>query len=301
MSPLRIKLGYAALCLIWGTTWMAIRVLVHDVPPVRAAGVRLLIGAAILLAIAWARKLPWPKRRREWLFATVLSFTMMAIPFGLIFWSEQFVNSSMTAVFYATTPLFVSLLTPLVLKKSIPRGALFAMLLALGAIAYLFNFSLRADARSTLGGALILLGVFSSAMSAVIAKREMKDVDAVVSTGIQLVIGGLGLCAVAAIFERGQTADWNVRSIAALIFLAAIGSAVAFTVWYALVKHLPPYKLTTTNLVVPFIAITEGALVLHEMVTVTMVLAAVIVAGAVAMVLRAEADQTLSLRAPTTD
>jgi drug/metabolite transporter (DMT)-like permease len=301
MSLRSIKLGYATLCLIWGTTWMAIRVLVHDVPPVRAAGIRLLIGAVALLGLAIVRRLPWPSDRRQWAFVSLLSFTMMGIPFGLVFWAEQFVTSSMTAVFYATTPLFVALLTPPVLKKSVPRGAVFAMLLALGAIAYLFNFSLRADARSTLGGTMILLAVFSSAISAVIAKRELKAVDPVVSTGMQLLIGGAGLYALALIMEGGQPVDWNARSTLALLFLALVGSAVGFTVWYALVKHLPPYKLSTTNLVVPFIAIAEGALILRELITIQMFITAVIVAGAVAVVLKSEAEQTLSLRAQPAD
>jgi drug/metabolite transporter (DMT)-like permease len=301
MSSRSIKLGYAALCVIWGTTWMAIRVLVHYVPPIRAAGIRLLIGAAVLLAVVFVRRLPWPKRSREWFFVCVLALTMMGIPFGLLFWAEQFVTSSMTAVFYATTPLIVSLLTPLVLKKSVPRGALMAMLCAVGAIAYLFNFSLRTSARETLGGVVILAAVLCSAISAVIAKREMKNVNAIVSTAIQLVVGGVALCAVAAFAEQGQPADWNVKSISALLFLALVGSAVAFTLWYALVKYLPPYKLTTTNLVVPFIAIAEGALILQESITAAMFITAVIVAGAVAVVLRAEAQQTLSLRAPAAD
>jgi drug/metabolite transporter (DMT)-like permease len=85
------------------------------------------------------------------------------------------------------------------------------------------------------------------------------------------------------------------------LFLALIGSAVGFTVWYALVKHLPPYKLSTTNLVVPFIAIAEGAFILGELITWRMLITAVIVAAAVAVVLRAEADATLSLRAPAAD
>jgi drug/metabolite transporter (DMT)-like permease len=273
---------------------MAIRVLVRDVPPVRAAGIRLLVGAVALIGLALIQRAPWPKSAREWTFVTILSFTMMAIPFGLVFWAEQCVTSSMTAVFYATMPLFVALFTPIALKKSVPRGAIMAMLCALGAIAYLFNFSLRADARSTLGGAMILLGVVSSGLSAVLAKRELKNVDPVVSTGMQLVIGGAGLCALAVIVERGQPADWNTRAVAALLFLALIGSAVGYTAWYALVKRLPPYKLSTTNLIVPFIAIAEGALVLQERITIQMFLTAVIVAAAVAVVLRAEAEETLS-------
>jgi drug/metabolite transporter (DMT)-like permease len=313
MSSLRIKLGYALLCLIWGTTWMAIRVLVRDVPPVRAAGLRLLVGSIALIGLALIQRAPWPRKAREWVFVTVLSFTMMGIPFGLVFWAEQFVTSSMTAVFYAATPLLVALFTPFVLKNPVPRSAIFAMLCALGAsaifamlcalgaIAYLFNFSLRTDARSTLGGAMILLAVVSSGLSAVLAKRELRHVDPVVSTGMQLVIGGAGLYLISLFLEGGQPSEWNPRAIAALLFLALIGSAVGFTVWYALIKHVPPYKLSTTNLVVPFIAIAEGALILRESITIQMFLTAVIVAAAVAVVLRAEAEQALSLRAPVAD
>lgn len=301
MTPVRIKLGYAVLCLIWGTTWMAIRILVRDVPPVRAAGLRLLVGAVALIGLALIQRAPWPTRAREWAAVTILSITMMGIPFGLVFWAEQFVLSSMTAVFYATTPLFVALFTPLVLKKQVPRAAVFAMLCGLGAIAYLFNFSLRTDARSTLGGAMIMLAVVSSGLSAVLAKRELKHVDPVVSTGMQLVIGGAGLYALSLFTDRGQPSNWSPSAVIALLFLALIGSAVGFTVWYALVKHLPPYKLSTTNLVVPFIAIAEGGLFQHEAITWRMFLTAAVIAAAVAVVLNAEAEQMLSLRAPAAD
>jgi drug/metabolite transporter (DMT)-like permease len=275
---------------------MAIRVLVQDVPPIRAAGLRHLLGAMALFAWALLKGHRWPKTAREWFYVSLLGFTMMGIPYGLLFWAEQFVSSSMTAVFYASSPLFVALFTPLILKKSVPRGALFAMLCAVGAIAYLFNFSLRGSVKETLGGAMILLAVVGSAYSAVIAKKELKNVDAVVSTAMQLIIGGGALYVVALFAERGQHADWNVRSISALLFLAFVGSAVAFSVWYALVKQMAPYKLTTTNLVVPFIAIAEGSLILHELITLQMFIAAVVVASAVAVVLRAEAEQSLSLR-----
>jgi drug/metabolite transporter (DMT)-like permease len=275
---------------------MAIRVLVQDVPPIRAAGLRLLLGAIVLIAWALLKKLPWPKSRREWFIVIVLGFTMMGIPYGLLFWAEQFVSSSMTAVFYASSPLFVALFTPLVLKNTVPRGALLAMLCAVGAIADLFNFGLRGSVKETLGGAMILLAVVCSAYSAAIAKKEMKNVNAVVSTGIQLIVGGGALYLAALFAEGGQNADWNARSISALLLLAFVGSAVAFSVWYALVKHMAPYKLTTTNLVVPFIAIAEGSLILHELITVRMFIAALIVGASVAVVLRAESEQSLSLR-----
>src|SRR5437016_30891 len=84
---LRHYLGYISLCLIWGSTWMAIRVVVKDVPPLWAAALRFVIAAVILLAIALIRRMPFPQTRREWRAVAVLSFTMMAFYYGLIFWA----------------------------------------------------------------------------------------------------------------------------------------------------------------------------------------------------------------------
>src|SRR3954469_16573461 len=94
-------LGYALCCAIWGSTWLAIRVVVRDIPPLRAAAVRFVIASAILLVIALARKAPLPSARREWQSTLILGITMMALPYGLLFWAEQHITSSITAVLYS--------------------------------------------------------------------------------------------------------------------------------------------------------------------------------------------------------
>src|SRR3954463_10870735 len=91
-------LAYAVLCGTWSTTWMAIRVLVTEVPPFRAAAVRFGIASVLLLAVAVVGKRRGPRGAGEWRAVAVLSITMMTIPFGVVFWAEQFVTSSMTAV-----------------------------------------------------------------------------------------------------------------------------------------------------------------------------------------------------------
>src|SRR5678815_2144046 len=117
---MRVRLAYALLCGIWGTTWLAIRVLVHEVPPLRAAAVRFIIGAALLALIIAIRRPGPPPTRREWRAILLLSCTMMALPFGLLFWAEQYVTSSMTAVLYSAAPLSVALLTPIMTGKVVP-------------------------------------------------------------------------------------------------------------------------------------------------------------------------------------
>src|SRR3954470_16306758 len=97
---LRHQLAFLLLCAIWGTTWLAIRVVVRDIPPIRAAAARFFIAALLLVIIASIQKAPLPGNAREWKATLILSITMMALPYGLIFWAEQYVTSSITAVLY---------------------------------------------------------------------------------------------------------------------------------------------------------------------------------------------------------
>ncbi len=288
---LRHYLGYASLCLIWGSTWMAIRVVVKDVPPLWAAALRFVIAAAILLAIAAVRRLPFPQTNREWRAVVVLSFTMMAFYYGLIFWAEQYVNSSMSAVLFSCSPLVVALLTPLLSGKSVPRQAVYAMLIAFGGILALFESGLRTSRSAVMGGAAILLGVLTSSWSSIYAKRETMKLNPMVSTALQLGIGSLFLFAASSFMERGTVSHWNIRSISALLYLGIFGSAITFSVFYWLLQRMEAYKLTTLNLVTPIVAIVVGALLLDEPIPPIMLAAAATVLISVGFVLRAEHEQ----------
>lgn len=274
---------------------MAIRVVVRDIPPLRAAAIRFVIASVILLAVAFAQKASLPAGRREWWATFVLSITMMAFPYGLLFWAEQHITSSITAVLFSSLPLMVALLTPAMTGKPVPRAAIYSMLVAAGGIAILFQVDLRATLKTLLGGTAVLIAVFSNAYSYLYAKRETLAVHPVVGTGLQLIIGSAFLGIASLVLESGQPTHWTRSAIASLIFLATFGSAIAFAVFYWLLRHMPAYKLSSLNLVVPFVAIAEGALILHEAITPMALLASVFVLGAVGFVLRAENDELAQL------
>src|SRR5262249_34098942 len=149
---------------IWGSTWMAIRVLVRDVPPLWSAGVRFAIAAAILLVLAAVRRSPAPQGR-QWRALLILGLSMIALPYGLLFWGEQFVTSSMTAVLYTALPLCVTAFTPWMSKHSVPRSAIFSMAVGVGGIAVLVGQGLTATRGALWGGVAILIGVVSNAYS----------------------------------------------------------------------------------------------------------------------------------------
>jgi len=282
-------LGFVSLCLIWGTTWLAISFLVHDVPPLQAASLRFLIASVVLIGLAFSQKRSWPAERPDWKALLVLGFTMMAFPFGLVFWAEQYVASSMTAILYSSSPLLVTLLTPIMTGNKVPRGAVLAMVVGFGAILVLFYHSgLGASGRSLLGGVALLASVSSSAWSAVYAKQRLQRVDPVVATGLQLLFGSVVLFWGTWALESRRHAHWTPPALIAFVFLTVVGSCVAFVVYYWLLKGMQPYQLATTALIVPIIAVLEGTLIKHESVPLIMVLVIVVLLGSVASVLRAE-------------
>jgi drug/metabolite transporter (DMT)-like permease len=285
-----ILLGYVSLCLIWGSTWLAIRVVVRDVPPLEAAALRFIAGAVLLLGMAALQKRKWPVEREQWNAIATLSLTMMAIPYGLLFWAEQIVTSSMTAILFSALPLVVALLTPLMMKSKVPRQAVFAMVVAFGGLLVLFYTGLSRSRRSLIAGLVILAAMLFSSWSVVYAKQRLRDVDSVVGTGLQLGLGSIALLWGTWALEAHRRATWSLEAVAALSFLAVFGSCVAFVIYYWLLKRMQPYQVSTINLVVPVVALMEGALLLREAVPLLMLLAVALVLGSVAAALRASPE-----------
>ena len=278
-------MGYLGLCLIWGSTWLAIRLVVRDVPPLEAAAIRFLAGAVLLLIVAMMQRRQWPSGSEQWKALLVLSVTIMAVPYGLLFWAEQYVPSSMTAVLYSAMPLLVALFTPLMMHSTVPRRAVFALVVASGGLLLLFPVGLSASGRSLEGAAAILISVVLSSWSVVYAKRRLHEIDPVVSTGLQLLFGSIVLFWGTWALESHLHANWTRTASAAMMFLVLFGSCAAFVIYYWLLKTIQPYQLATISLITPVIAVLEGALLLREPIPLLMVVAIAVILGSVGSVL----------------
>src|SRR5437868_11383890 len=230
--------AYACICLIWGSTWAAIRLLVRDVPPRRAAAIRFFLAAITLLAIAFAGSRNSRHGSRPWRALIILGITMMGLPYGLLFWAEYRISSSMTAVLFSTCPLFVALFTPVMTRSRVPRRAVFAMLLASGAMATLFYTELSVSRYLLLGGGAVIAAVISSSWASVFAKREIGNVNPIMGTAVQFCVGAVALCIASFVAEAGRTSDLNSTSILGLAFLTIFGSVISFSAYYWLLGKM---------------------------------------------------------------
>lgn len=267
--PLRGRLlaGFFLLSLIWGTTWAAIRVGLSGLPPFTGVAARFAIAGALLLVIAKRLGVPLGRGRHErrlWVVNGLLSF---CLSYAIVYWSEQYIPSGLAAVLFATYPLFVAALAHVLLPgERLGPPAAAGLLLGFAGVAVIFS-----DDLALLGGenvrraALVMLGSpLASAGASVAVKRWGGDVPplslaAVPMLGTGFVMGGLALA-----LERGAPLALDFRSVAALLYLAVLGSAVTFTIYYWLLARVRATQLALMSYLIPIVAVAAGALLFDE-------------------------------------
>ena len=188
----RVILAMLTLCAVWGSTWMAIRVLVTAAPPMRSASLRFLLASALLVPVIGGMRLAWPAGR-ELRSVLLLSFSMIAVPSALTFWAEQRLSSGLTALIFGAMPLLTAVLTPWMAGRSVPRAAWQAMIIGLGGLGFVMSGAISTSLWQAVGAFAVLCAVTLYAWSSVYAKQTLKHVHPFLSTSIQFFFGGIWL------------------------------------------------------------------------------------------------------------
>lgn len=284
----RIFLALTVICLIWGSTWLAIRINVQDMPPLRAAGLRFMVAGLLLAVVAGRRRLPVRERPGTgyWLG---LAMAMVALPYACVYWGEQHISSGLTAVLFATYPLFVTLLAQSDRTgERITLPLMGGLALGLAGVALLFRDQMGMDGTQSLTGSiLILLSALSSAVATVMVKRRLAHLDPFLINLRPMLYGGLILMVVSLASEGEASWTWTVRGTVALLYLAIFGSAVAFSIYFWLMRTLPIARLSFIVYVTPIIALLLGTLVENEPLTWNLILGALLVLSGITMARRA--------------
>lgn len=257
--------AFAAMTLIWGSTFLAIRVSnLEGYEPLGAVAVRLVLAAALLAALARAARVRWPRGRE--LRATLLAgFLIYGFNFGLLYWGELTVPSATAAVLWGVFPTLVALGAPLVLGGAEPltrRGLLGGLIAALGLL-LVFRSHLALDAPLA-GLAAILGGIAAAAMGSLLVKREAKAVHPVAFNALGSFAGAAALAPAALLAEGGLAPPPTPPAALALAYLVLAGSLGAFNLWAWLIQRWPATRLSFQTVLSPLVAVLLGALLLAE-------------------------------------
>lgn len=264
----RYWLAFAALAGIWGTTWLAIKFVVREMPPVSAAGARFAVAALLLAAFAAWRGRPlawrrWPPAERRLLLA--LSLLMFAVPYGLIFYGELTVSSALAAVLFSSHSAFTLVFDSVRVGRNLfDRARVAGLVLAFAGLLVIFWPKL-AGPRAELGGVVaVLVAAGSSALASVLAKHGAHHIDPVAGTSWQMGGAAVWLLLTGWALERPALTAYSPTALGALLYLAVFGSCVTFVLYYGLLKRMAPVQLSTLSFVIPVIATLAGWLVLDE-------------------------------------
>jgi drug/metabolite transporter (DMT)-like permease len=284
--------GLWAIYLIWGSTYLAIRVMVETIPPLLGAGVRFTVAGGAMLAFLALRRGPRALALdRRTLGGALLVGLLLPGANAVVTVAEQEVPSGLAALLIATVPLWVILLRRIAGER-VSHASAVAVLVGFAGVALLLRPGEQSGEATILGLAACVLAGFMWASGSFASGRVPLPADPLVSTGWQMLLGGLG-CTLAGL-AAGEVADVHAdaisaRSLLGLAYLIVIGSWVAFSAYSWLLQNAPLSKVATYAYVNPVVAILLGWLVLDEVVTWITVVAAAIIVASVALVVRSEA------------
>ena len=256
-------LAFAIIYLVWGSTFLAIRVGVHEVPPLLFAAMRFVVAGAVLFGWMLAKGECLPNRR-QWGSVVVIASLIFVLDYGLLFWAEQRIASGIAAVMLAMIPAFMALAEIIFLRtqKLTVRLAL-ALLVGLGGVAVLMSrsFDLGGAAIETTGAIALIVASLSWAVASVLTRVLPLPESKVMSSGAQMLTGGLLLVVAAAAF--GEFRRFHPESVSrgawlALLYLIVAGSIVGYTAYVWLIHHESPTKVGTYAYVNPVVAVVLG-------------------------------------------
>jgi drug/metabolite transporter (DMT)-like permease len=256
-------LAFAIIYFVWGSTFLAIRVGVREVPPFLLAAIRFLIAGLILYVWMIARGERSPTAR-QWTSVSLLAILIFVLDYGLLFWAEQRVPSGIAAVMMATIPVFMALSEIIILKtQKLTVRLAAALLIGLGGVAALMSSSLNLGGApiDMLGAAALIVASISWSVASAFSRRLPLPPSKVMSSGSQMLAGGVFLTIAAAAlgeFRNFRPSTVSREAWFALLYLIVAGSIIAFTAYVWLIHHEPPTKVGTYAYVNPVVAVLLG-------------------------------------------
>lgn len=301
-SRLWIALAFFAIYVVWGTTYLAIRFAVETIPALVTAGIRHTVAGVILLAIAWSRG--FRPRREHWIAGAVLGALFFLVGHGSLHWAEQYVSSGLAALLVASEPLWILVLGAAMGQQQINWKNGLGLLMGMAGVAILTAHEFTTRSSLTVGVIAILVGAASWAVGVCVSPRLRLPRDPIGRTAIPVVCGAAMLLVAAGVSGEFSAVHWNavsMRSLFGLAYLITFGSVIAFTAYTWLLQHCSATMVATHTFVNPLVAVLFGWLWASEPLNLRIVVATVVILGAIVLIQRGDRHAEMQAEAVQSD
>jgi drug/metabolite transporter (DMT)-like permease len=263
---LKIALVYAMLCLIWGSTWLTIRFGLESLTPIYSAGIRFLLASFFILILMKIRGVRLQLDKISVRLYLTMGFFSFVIPFGLVYWAEQFVPSGMASVLFAVFPFFVAIFSYFfITSESIDIYKIMGIILGFSGIVIIFSDSFGGDITDYLIGMFaIVLSATMQAGIAVTIKKFGHHLNPLAMNFIPMLIAGISMITIGLAIENTSTNRFDLNAILSILYLAFFGSVITFTSYYWLLKKISVVILSLIAFITPIVALILGFLIYDE-------------------------------------
>ncbi len=259
-------LAFILLGTVWGSSFLWIKIAVQEIGPILLVALRLLFGILALLVVAAYNRPQWPRRRRVWINLALLGLINNALPYALISWGEQYIDSGVAAVLNSTTPLFTMIVAHLFLTDDrMTRQRVLSLLLGFAGVVMLFSRDLFSGPRgSLLGQMAVLLASLSYAFASVFARRTTKELSLVIRALVPLLGADLLMWTLVPVFESPVTLPQLPLTWFSIVWLGVLGVAAAFLLYFYLLHSVGPTRTVLVTYIFPLVGVGLGVIFLNE-------------------------------------
>ncbi len=260
-------LVWILLCLIWGTTWIFIKIGIEDLPPITFAAARFILAVLILAPLIKLLKFEMPRTASQWKLIALTGILQFSINYSAVFWSEQYITSGLAAVLQTMITVFGLLLAWIFLpSEKITKRKIAAVAIGIVGVAVIFVDQLRVESVMAFAGCVaIVFGAYCAAQASILIKAKAGGLHPASLVFAQMLCG-LPPIIVYSLVREGNpfTFNWSPRAIVCVAYLTIFGTIAAFWLYYWLLKRVESTKAMMISLVTPLIAVIIGAIVLGE-------------------------------------
>lgn len=264
---MKTVLIWLLLCLIWGTTWIFIKIGLQDLPPVAFAASRFILAVVILFAIIRVQKIPLPKTASEWRLIALTGVLQFSINYSLVFWSEVYITSGLAAVLQAMITVFGLILAWIFLpNERITKLKITAVAIGIVGVAVIFIDQLKVQSlMAFLGSVGIVVGAYAAAQASILVKAKGGAFHPGALVFGQMICG-LPLIIIYSLAVEGSPLDyhWTWRAVGCIVYLTIAGTIAAFWLYYWLLGKVESTKAMMISLVTPLIAVVIGWIFIGE-------------------------------------